>query len=188
MPPLTRSGPFSRKQQGFIAYVLSVCVLLAAVSVLTIRMARTNTSSKFIFEATNTVYAAGALIQTKIRYCPVAFPRGHNHSAFAVQYPLGPTAVAVDTISCPPQVPSEVALTPADVTETLFTGGDGLFLPVMPKGFGVWQYVNDASGVRIFLQSDGSAARNKVLANVAEKFPPLSVTLAGNVLTLWIKK
>lgn len=167
----------ARLQRGFIAYVLGAAALLLAIGVAAIQQVRTNTQGNYVFETTKTLYAAGVLIQTKIRYCPLAYPGGNNGTGFAPQYPTGATAVLVSTLVCPGRS-----------AYALFTGGDGVFLPVTPTGFDGWWYVNDANGVRIYLVSDGTNPRNSTLSNVAAKFSSTAASFSGSTLTLWIKR
>lgn len=179
-PPLhlaPRQRHTSRRQGGFIAYVVAACALLAVLGAATIQVARKSTMGTYVFDTTNSVYAAASLITTKIRYCPLSFPGGNNGTGFAVQYPGAATAADVSTLVCPGRS-----------AYTLFTGADGVFLPQTPGGFTGWSYINDASGVRIVLVSDGSTARNSILANIAKKFNTTAATYSAGTLTVWIKR
>jgi len=175
MPPGHK--PQRSGQRGFIAYALAAAALLLALGAMAVQQARTNASGNYVFETTNTLYAAGGLIQTKVRYCPLAFPIGDNGTGFSIQYPGATSAVLVSTLRCPGRSAYQ-----------LFNGGDGVFLPSTPNGFSGWWYVNDASGVRIYLTSDGSSARNAVLANVAARYSSSAANFASNTLTIWVKK
>jgi hypothetical protein len=166
-----------KKQRGFVGYAIASAALMVALGAASIKLARTSANGDYVFNTTNATYAAGVLIQTKIRYCPLAYPVGNNGTGFSVQYPGAATAVLVSTLVCPGRA-----------SVAIFNGGDGVFLPVTPNGFTGWYYVNDASGVRVYLTSDGTSARNKILTNVAAKFTSSAATHSANTLTLWIKK
>ena len=165
------------RQCGFIAYAMAAAALLLAIGVVAIQQARTNSQGNYVFDTTNSLYSTGVLIQTKIRYCPLAFPGGNNGTGFAPQYPGAAVAVLVSTLVCPGRS-----------AYPLFSGGDGVFLPVTPTGFDGWWYVNDATGVRIYLNSDGTPPRNSVLSNVATRFTSTAAGYSGTTLTLWIKR
>ena len=169
--------PKTRRHGGFaFAYVIGMIALMAAIAAATISMARTNSVANYIFNTTSSVYAAANVISTKIRYCPLSFPGGDNGTGYAIQYPGATTEVLVVSLVCPGRS-----------AYTLFTGGDGVFLPQTPAQFTGWTYLNDSLGVRIKLVSDGSDAHNAILANVAAKFTTTEASLSGSTLTIWIK-
>lgn len=164
-------------QRGFYGYVIGACVLLAAIGAAAINQARTAARGNYLYSTTATVYSAALTIQGKVRMCPIQFPGGNNGTGYSPQYPGATTATAVNAVTCPGRS-----------GYILFTGGDGVFLPPTPSGFTGWNYLNDASGVRIILTSDGNSDRNTILQSVTNKLSSSVATYASNTLTVWIKR
>lgn len=172
-----RPGRSPQYQRGFYGYVIGACVLLAAVGVAAVNQARTAARGNYMFNTTASLHTAALTIQGKVRMCPILFPGGNNGTGYSPQYPGATTATSVGTVTCPGRT-----------GYTLFTGGDGVFLPPTPAGFTGWNYINDASGVRIVLTSDGNSDRNTILQAVANRLSSSVATYASNTLTVWIKR
>ena len=121
----------------------------------------------------------GDTIRARVVDCATAYPNGDNGSGFAPAFPAAATARSVDVLTCPGAPVAQQAL---------WSGGDGVFAPGPVTGFGGWQYVNDASGIRITLVAANptDAAADRAMRRIVGAQPASAASWTAPTLTLWI--
>lgn len=149
------------RASGFItSYVLTGILLLSIAIAGIAAMNRGGDSGKRQEQVRQAISGQVDLIRSKLISCVVVFPSGDNGTGFRSAYPGTPASGLVSDLVCP----GEGALWP---------GGDGVSLPPQPRGFGQWNYANDASSIRITIELDGSDPRDRAGAtHAARRFGP----------------
>lgn len=167
------------KQSGFILAYVMLAVALLTLTMAALSYMNRGMASKTYMDKTKTKVAGQMdTIRSRILLCALTHPNGDNGTTFNISFPGG-TAKPLKDLTCP-GAPGP--------NQSIWTGSGGTFLPTPVSGFGSgWLYTNDATGVRLILQSQGGALDNNVLTTIAEKYTTSEATYAAGVLTLWIK-
>ena len=165
--------------KGFaVGYLILAIFLTALIIEAGIKASSILSTSKFTENKVAELTAQANLIRQKITQCVVEYPEGDNGTSFFKPYPAG-TNVEVSTLECPGA--------PAGA-KNLWTGKDGVFLPIPPKGFNSWRYTNDSNGVRISIQTTNVNAYGQIMQKVASKFSSSEATYNSGVLTFYVVK
>lgn len=180
------------RQHGFsaITLILASVVLIGILTAVSSMSLNKNQAGMAQSTTTQSMVAQVNLISGKIVKCVADYPAGDNGSGNHLTYPYYGTAPntakaatgAVSGLYCPGSG-TDATSDAADVN--LFSGSDGIFLPLPPTGFSAWSYVNDGGSVRIRLQATSAAnatAWNTALTSAAAKF---SASQASVVTTTW---
>lgn len=174
-----KSRPLTRKRvSGFgIGYILGIIslfgVMATGLSAMTSRTAR----AEFVATATSALFAQQDKIRNAIVLCVVRYPSGNNGTTYNIKYPAGSTAVAVTSLTCPGD---------PNTNKSIWQGKNGGFLEAPPTGISAWTYINDATGIRFIVTSNGAADLNTALDRVAAKLSSTQATRSGNTLTVWM--
>lgn len=113
------------------------------------------------------------LIMQMVYSCTSNYPTGNNGGTTHLPYPATPTGNLVSNLVCP------------GTSANLWTGVDGAYLPVIPTDFGAWQYVNDATSVRITTTTTNLTAWANAINQVVSQFGS-QASLSGSTLTITI--
>lgn len=111
------------------------------------------------------------LIRQRIIACGTDNPSGNNGTTFRVIYPGAATAASVSALICPGNATN------------IWSQSDGAVVPVPLAGFNAWQYINDASSMRITVTST-VADRTTILPSLANSLGT-QASYSGNTLT-WV--
>jgi len=182
----------SCRQRGFsaITLILASIVLIGILTAAASTSMNKNQAGMAQNTTAQSIVAQVNLVSGKILKCVADYPAGDNGSGNHAPYPYYGTAPntgvaatgAVSGLYCP----GSGAGGTTDATDVnLFSGTDGIFLPLPPTGFSAWTYVNDGSNVRILLQASSAAnatAWATALAAAAAKF---SASQASVATTTW---
>lgn len=164
MQPAPLSWRHTQSGLTVISMLFAAVFLIALLSVMVSRDLG-NAAQVSVYSKTSQIVAQAQLIRAMVIKCVTDYPSGDNGTAIHKAYPLG-TAVLVTAITCPGS--GTVATIDAS-DELIFSGNDGVFMPVQIQDFGAWTYTNDAAGVRIYV--DAVDARwNASIAGAVAKF------------------
>jgi hypothetical protein len=161
--------------KGFVAIGLLV-LIIALMALIGIAIAKGSNMFNKATAINNTItqlVAQANLIRQKIVQCATEYPEGDNGTSYHKPYPSG-SGVLVSTLTCPGA--------PAG-GNNLWSGIDGVFLPQTPTGFNSWVYTNDATSVRISIQTTNTAAYSTAMQQAAAKFTSSEASVSGNTLT-----
>ena len=167
------------RQRGFGMFYIFLVVLL--LGLLASAFMRTPSASLVvqIDGNANNISAQANLIRSRIIKCSIDYPAGDNATTYHTQYP-GATTWTTDLsgLICPGM--------PAP--NNLWNGTVGIFLPIAPANMGNWQYINDATSVRLKIQAlnaSGITALGKAATRFGSGEAALSTTtLTNDTLTL----
>lgn len=171
-------GSFQRQRGFFVGYILFGIALISIAMTGLAMMTRDAGQRAYLHKVAGEVVKQVQVVRNVVAQCAMLHPTGDNGTGFAPKFPGG-SSVAVSTLECPGA---------PYANKNLWTGRDGVHLPLTPTGFTGWNYTNDAAGIKIELTSSGGMVHNQVLANAATKFASTEVAIAGNVFTYWIVK
>lgn len=121
--------------------------------------------------AANMVAAQASLIRGRILQCGIDYPSGNNGTSYRVIYPSATTAANVSALTCPGN------------SANLWSQSDGVAMPASLSGFNAWQYVNDATSMRITVTST-NADRTAILPRIVTLLGS-QASYAGSTLT-WV--
>lgn len=168
----------SRQSRQNGVAVAPLLVVIALFGVISMSIALTNRSvSQGVYESmcVTELVSQINLIRTKITKCTVEYPEGDNGTANNKPFPSGTNAL-VSNLVCPGNALN------------LWSGSDAIFLPRPPKGFNDWRYTNDATGVRISIQTTNGSIYGSCMSKASNRFNSSEVELSSNTLTVYVKK
>lgn len=186
MPDLCSSRPsgaafgFVRiaRQSGFaVGYLMASLSLLGILSVATVGMTRNSQAFKMEEQHTATLVSQLEQIRTALIWCGVVYPAGNNGTGFNIKYPAGSTAVNAAALTCPGD---------PGANKNIFQGRKGGYLDPVPNGFGAWQYINDANGIRLSIASNGSSSSSRLLSKLSARYTSASFSSVTNTMTFVI--
>lgn len=161
---------------GFVIGTLLLYIFLFGAIVTAITLSgRSYTQSIGIDLCVSKVVAQANLIRTKVSKCVIDYPSGNNGTGFHLPYPGASSLVNASTLTCPGS------------SANLWTSGDAILLPATPIGFDAWGYINDATSVRISIQSS-DISYGTCMSKALGKFGADEATLVGDTLTIQIVK
>lgn len=164
------------KQRGsaIIAMILAIVVVMAMIGAAVVQGVDT-AGMVSNNNAIQTVVAQASLIRSKLNACAVEYPSGDNGNGFRPPYPASLVPASVATRMCP------------GAAINLWSMGDAVSFPPTPAGTGGWQYVNDATSLRILLTSN-TAEMAALLGPAAARLGPQASTsgTSPNVTLTWV--
>lgn len=173
----------SKAQRG-IAVLTALLVAVVMTGLLTAAMLHNNSgaSQAPANSKSGLLIAQAQVIRSQIVRCATDFPAGDNGTANHKPYPLG-AGVDVSTLTCP----GSGTVPTVDVADDLvFSGKDGVFMPVQIQDFGTWKYTNDAASVRISV--DAVDARwDAAIAKSVTKFTEATTPIPNGGLRFELK-
>lgn len=200
-------GAFSCSERGSVLFYIFIAIgLLGALTYAFVKDSREGTSSQMSFRVAEDVYVQVNTIRASIVECTVEYPGGggdidgdgdidatdNPNSPYPVNpsHPDNPHGVAADdkvkNLSCT-GAPAGKA--------NIFQGAQnrGRFLPPPPTGFGDWEYINDADGVRIRIITTSDAAALAALPRVMSRFATCQADLdydscGAGCFTAWLQR
>lgn len=141
-----------------MAYVLATISLIALISYGLAKQSGSNAQLQAAFETKQTLIRQVQLIRSRILSCGIAYPTGNNGNGYVnrVRYPATPVSGKVRDLSCPGLPPG---------SDNLWTGMGGATVPLPPVAFSEWEYVSDATSMRLRIvpASSADAASLRVL-------------------------
>lgn len=169
------SALFKRRQSGFVvAHLFFAIAMMGIVAAGFAAMSRDNASGKWKVETRKTLMAQASLIRDRIILCGVTYPSGNNGTGNHVAYPATPVSGQAVDLLCPGN---------PDTNKSIWTGRNGAIYPVLPSGFSAWQYVNDATNMRISVTGDGSPQTRDVLSVLVGNYGAAG-SLSGDTLSI----
>lgn len=163
----------SQKGYSVLAVLLMTAVLITAVSFVAFgRADPTNVISNSA--VTQTVTAQAGIIRSRILACGIEYPTGNNGTIYRTQYPSGITATNVATLTCPGAANSNI-----------WTLLDGVTPPNRVNGFGIWQYTNDATNMRLTLVAN-NPDRIALLPTLVTLLGSAQTTIVGGNTLSWV--
>lgn len=174
--PVARAGsPIVLHQGGFaLVYVLAAIFLMGVLSAGMALAFRSNGQASGQQALAAQLVAQANLVRQKISQCAVEFPAGDNGTGFHPSYPATPVSGLVSDLACPGAPVG---------ANNLWTGTDGTFLPRPPTGFTAWTYVNDATSVRIQIQTNNPVGWSAAMSQALTRFSPSEATRVTTSLT-----
>lgn len=160
-----------------MAYIMSILVLLIALTATITRINKSNAQFYFTKSASTNLVAQANIIRERVLACAIMYPNGDNGTGFHIAYPGG-TGVAVSTLTCPGS------------SVNLWTGIDGAMSLPPITGFGVWTYANDATSVRISITTTSSAGYGAAMTQALARFNTSAneASIAGSTFTVVISQ
>lgn len=182
--PINAPGhPVNPFQRGLaIMPMLFAGIVLAALMAAVVSRSSGNASQVSVFTKTSALVAQAQMIRTQIAKCVTDYPGGDNGTANHKPYPLGGDS-NVSEIKCP----GSGTLATIDAADDLiFSGKDGVFMPVQIQDFGVWKYTNDAASARIYVDANDTRW-NTAIASAAAKFTEATTPIPNGGKRLELK-
>jgi len=174
--PFMSSNINSNKGFAVVSLVLMVIALMAVIAGAIAISSRSYNAAVAINNTVTQLVAQANLIRQKVTQCVIEYSEGDNGTGFHKTYPAG-TNVDVSTLTCPGA--------PAG-SNNLWTGSDSVFLPNPPVGFNAWKYTNDATSVRISIQTTNVSGYGTAMSKAAAKFSSSEASVSGDTLTVTI--
>lgn len=180
---MPRINTYSKLQQGS-AVLTALLVAFVMTGLLTAAMLHNNSgaSQAPANSKSGLLIAQAQVIRSQIVKCATDFPVGDNGTANHKPYPVG-TGVDVSSTTCP----GTGTLPIVDAADDLvFSGKDGVFMPVQIQDFGTWKYTNDAISVRISVDA-GDARWTTAIARTVAKFTEATTPIPNGGLRFELK-
>lgn len=171
--------PFSPEERGGIVLLPVIALaLLAAVGYALSSGGTLSASHAAVDEISSDLLTQGALVRGRLNQCVLTYPGGG-----------WPSSGQVAGLDCP-GAPGATA-----AERNLWTGQWSFAaLPPAPKGYQEWQYVNDASGIRLTLTPEVGRADDPALKSAAAEFQArhrtgvVTVDSSTGTITYWLKQ
>lgn len=157
--------PWRHAQSGLsVVAMLFVSVVMIALISAVVSKDMGNAAQVSVYTKTSQITAQAQLIRQQISKCATDYSAGDNGTANHKPYPLGTDAL-VAAITCPG---SGMLATIDASDELIFSGKDGVFIPVQIQDFGAWKYTNDATSVRVYTDANDTRWNTSIAAAVAK--------------------
>lgn len=156
-----------------MAYVLFAITIMSLAIAALARMRNGADNGVQMEKVKETLVQQADLIRSKLLVCATSFPNGDNGSGVHPTYPATPSSGLVKDLACPGQ---------GAVIGNLWKGTDGIYEPPSIVELTGWQYINDATSVRI--TNSASASYAPILAgftNAGKSIGPQASVSSGSI-------
>ena len=162
-----------RQQRGVsLVTMLVLVVIIAAALAYLLVGAGLNVSGMLAGQKATQLAAQAEFIVQRIAKCATDYPGGNNGLATHSAYPLdgNPGAISVASLVCPGN------------SQNLWTGVDGVYLPVPITDFSAWTYTN-SSPVSVSISPTQAGTYATALAAAAARLGSVA-SVTGSTLTV----
>lgn len=160
------------RQAGMGALIVLIMAAVLSAVLAAALAGGTNSASMMANNTASQMVAAQAgLIRARILQCATDYPTGNNGTGFRITYPSGAAITNVSALTCPGS------------GLNLWGQSDAVFMPTPPAGFGVWQFTNDVTSMRLSIAAT-TADRVAILPSIASLLGAQASVVSGSLI--WV--